>query len=76
MERVNIPYGLEIQFATKIVNSILFKMLQSGYIGVDEYLASIESHFSWEQYEKPEIGTEESINENTNTEGEASSLDF
>jgi monofunctional biosynthetic peptidoglycan transglycosylase len=64
------------QFATKIVNSILFKMLQSGYIGVDEYLASIESHFFWEQYEKPEIGTEESNSEESINEGEASSLDF
>lgn len=47
------------KFALKIVNSILFKMLQGGYIGVDEYYTSLESRFSWEKYAEPELGTEE-----------------
>lgn len=47
------------QFANKIVNSVLFKMLQGGYIGVEEYYSSLESRFSWEKYAEPELGTEE-----------------
>ncbi len=46
-------------FASKIVNSVLFKMLQGGYIGVDEYYNSLDSRFSWEKYAEPELGTEE-----------------
>jgi monofunctional biosynthetic peptidoglycan transglycosylase len=46
-------------FASNIVNSVLFKMLQAGYIGVDEYNSSVNDRFSWEKYAKPEIGTEE-----------------
>jgi monofunctional biosynthetic peptidoglycan transglycosylase len=38
------------EFANRIINSILFKMLQGGYIGTDEYYASLESRFSWEKY--------------------------
>ncbi|MBC7714206.1 MAG: transglycosylase domain-containing protein [Rhizobacter sp.] len=48
------------QFATNIVNSVMFKMLQGGYIGVDEYYSSIDSRFAWEKNVEPEIGTEES----------------
>jgi len=41
-------------FASKIINSILFKMLQGGYIGVEEYYANLDSHFPWEKYVKTE----------------------
>ena len=41
-------------FASKIIHSILFKMLQGGYIGIEEYYASLDSHFSWEKYAAPE----------------------
>lgn len=39
-------------FASNIVNSILFKMLQEGYIGQDEYLHQLKSRFDWEIYAK------------------------
>ncbi|MBC7428030.1 MAG: transglycosylase domain-containing protein [Bacteriovorax sp.] len=51
------------QFASNIVASVLFKMLQGGYIGVDEYYSSIDGRFSWEKYAEPEIGTEEIVPE-------------
>lgn len=37
-------------FAQKSIHSILFKMLQGGYIGIEEYYQSIESRFTWEKY--------------------------
>ena len=46
-------------FATKIMNSILLKMKQGGYIGTQEYYQSLESRFSWEKYVKPESPAEE-----------------
>lgn len=39
-------------FAQRSVHSILFKMLQGGYIGVDEYTNNLNTHFSWERYEQ------------------------
>ncbi len=39
-------------FAERSVHSILFKMLQGGYIGVNEYSNNINTHFSWERYEQ------------------------
>jgi monofunctional biosynthetic peptidoglycan transglycosylase len=41
------------KFASRIINSILLKMLQGGYIGVDEYYKSLESRFLWEKYVEP-----------------------
>lgn len=35
-------------FARKIIDSILFKMKQGGYIQEDEYLFEIQRRFSWE----------------------------
>lgn len=35
-------------FAKKMIDSILFKMRQGGYIGEEEYLQQLETHFSWE----------------------------
>ncbi|MBY0414056.1 MAG: monofunctional biosynthetic peptidoglycan transglycosylase, partial [Bdellovibrionales bacterium] len=34
-------------FASRIIHSILFKMLQGGYIGVEEYYGGLEGHFPW-----------------------------
>jgi len=39
-------------FAQRSIHSILFKMLQGGYIGVDEYSDNLNTHFSWERYEQ------------------------
>ena len=41
-------------FASRIINSILFKMRQGGYISSEEYITSLEGRFSWEKYVKPE----------------------
>ena len=46
-------------FATKIINSILLKMQQGGYIGLQEYYTSLESRFSWEKYVEPQSLSEE-----------------
>lgn len=46
------------KFASKIINSILLKMRQGGYISSVEYNTSLESRFSWEKYVKPEPITE------------------
>ena len=46
-------------FATKIINSILLKMKQGGYIGTQEYYQSLESRFSWEKYVEPQSPAEE-----------------
>lgn len=40
-------------FAQKIIHSILFKMLQGGYIGIEEYYASLDGRFSWEKHAPP-----------------------
>lgn len=49
-------------FAKRIINSILFKMLQGGYIGQVEYLNSLKSRFSWEQYEQTKIESHDLTN--------------
>lgn len=66
------------QFASKTVNSILFKMLQGGIIGVDEYYSSLDSRFSWEKYAEPELGTEETGSDASEESGnpESSGADF
>ena len=46
-------------FATKIINSILLKMQQGGYIGLQEYYKSLESRFSWEKYVEAQSIAEE-----------------
>lgn len=48
-------------FATRIINSILLKMQQGGYIGTEEYYTSLESRFSWEKYVEPQSPEEEAI---------------
>jgi monofunctional biosynthetic peptidoglycan transglycosylase len=40
-------------FASRIIQSILFKMLQGGYIGIEEYYASLDGRFSWEKHVEP-----------------------
>lgn len=42
-------------FAQRSIHSILFKMLQGGYIGVEEYYENINRRFSWEKYEEAEV---------------------
>lgn len=37
-------------FAQRSIHSILFKMLQGGYIGQEEYLTNLTTPFSWERY--------------------------
>ena len=39
-------------FAQRSVHSILFKMLQGGYIGPQEYTTNLSTPFSWERYEQ------------------------
>jgi monofunctional biosynthetic peptidoglycan transglycosylase len=39
-------------FAQKSIHSILFKMLQGGYIGSQEYTNNLSTPFSWEKYEQ------------------------
>ena len=39
-----------------MIDSILHKMLQAGFIGVEEYNQQVASHFSWEK--SPELNTE------------------
>lgn len=46
-------------FATRIINSILLKMQQGGYIGSEEYYTSLDSRFSWEKYVEPQTPAEE-----------------
>lgn len=46
-------------FATRIINSILLKMQQGGYIGTEEYYSSLDSRFSWEKYVEPQTPAEE-----------------
>lgn len=46
-------------FATRIINSILLKMQQGGYIGSQEYYTSLDSRFSWEKYVEPQTPAEE-----------------
>jgi monofunctional biosynthetic peptidoglycan transglycosylase len=46
-------------FATRIINSILLKMQQGGYIGTEEYYIEQESRFSWEKYVEPQSPAEE-----------------
>lgn len=41
------------QFASRIIHSILFKMLQGGYIGIEEYYQSLDQRFAWENYAAP-----------------------
>lgn len=48
-------------FATRIINSILLKMQQGGYIGSEEYYTALESRFSWEKYVEPQSPAEEAI---------------
>lgn len=48
-------------FATRIINSILLKMQQGGYIGTEEYYTSLDSRFSWEKYVEPQTPAEEAI---------------
>jgi monofunctional biosynthetic peptidoglycan transglycosylase len=36
-------------FANRMIESILLKMKQGGYIGEEEYLNELGAHFSWEQ---------------------------
>jgi monofunctional biosynthetic peptidoglycan transglycosylase len=55
-------------FASRIINSILFKMLQGGYIGVDEYYKSLDARFSWEKYVQPEPVTDEEIEQQLGTD--------
>ena len=43
-------------FANRMIDSILHKMLQAGFIGVEEYNQQVASHFSWEK--SPELNTE------------------
>ena len=43
------------EFADRSIRSILFKMLQGGYIGEDEYNESLERHFPWEKYEEATV---------------------
>ncbi len=53
-------------YAQKTVNSILFKMLQGGYIGADEYQTSLETPLAFENREKVNestLPTESSISE-------------
>lgn len=46
-------------FATRIINSILLKMQQGGYIGSQEYYQSLESRFTWENYVEPQSPEDE-----------------
>lgn len=46
-------------FASRIINSILLKMQQGGYIGSQEYYKSLDSRFSWERYVEPQSIAEE-----------------
>lgn len=46
-------------FAQRIIHSILFKMLQGGYIGIEEYYESLNSRFPWEKYEEPESASDD-----------------
>jgi monofunctional biosynthetic peptidoglycan transglycosylase len=41
-------------FANRMIASILLKMRQGGYIGEEEYIEQLNSHFSWE---KPAVNT-------------------
>lgn len=41
-------------FAQRIIQSVLFKMLQGGYIGIEEYYNNLDSRFSWEKHAEPE----------------------
>lgn len=45
-------------FAKKTVNSILFKMLQGRYIGIEEYQTNIAGRMAWEKFNEPEIFAE------------------
>lgn len=46
-------------FATRIINSILLKMQQGGYISTEEYFTSLDGRFSWEKYVEPQSPAEE-----------------
>lgn len=41
-------------FASRIIHSILFKMLQGGYIGIEEYYANLDGRFPWEKHVESE----------------------
>ncbi len=41
-------------FAQRIIQSVLFKMLQGGYIGIEEYYDNLDSRFTWEKHVQPE----------------------
>lgn len=41
-------------FAEKMIHSILFKMLQGGYIGVEEYYENLSRKMTWERNDGPE----------------------
>lgn len=58
------------QFASRIIHSILFKMLQGGYIGIEEYYQGLDQHFAWENYAAPTPTLD------TGTETEATSDDI
>lgn len=46
-------------FASRIIHSILFKMLQGGYIGIEEYYAGLDGRFSWEKYVEAESASDD-----------------
>jgi monofunctional glycosyltransferase len=43
------------QFAERMIHSILFKMLQGGYIGIEEYYENLNARFPWEKYEEASV---------------------
>ncbi len=57
------------EFASRIIHSILFKMLQGGHIGIEEYYSSLNQHFAWENYATPTTIT--GPNSDTSIEDEA-----
>ncbi|AUO00190.1 monofunctional biosynthetic peptidoglycan transglycosylase [Bacteriovorax stolpii] len=62
-------------FANRIIQSVLFKMLQGGYIGIEEYYDNLDSRFTWEKHAQPEPNEPIVIDPNQ-LEPEASSDDL
>ncbi len=42
-------------FAERSVHSILFKMLQAGHIGIEEYYENVNGRFPWERYDEASV---------------------
>lgn len=63
-------------FANRIIQSVLFKMLQGGYIGIEEYYDNLDSRFTWEKYVEPEPNEPTVIDPNSLEPAEGASDDL